>query len=60
MEMIELKTKEKSNQDSYTDPADANAEPCLAQDSLNLFLHYSSDKTSYLLSDKSWVGQVGE
>ena len=46
MEMIELKTKEKSNQDSYTDPADANAEPCLVQDSLSLFLHYSSDITS--------------
>ena len=46
MEMIELKTKKKSNQNSYTDPADANAEPCLAQDSLSLFLHYSSDKTS--------------
>ena len=39
MEMIKPKTKKKSNQDSYTDPVDANAEPCLAQDSLSLFLH---------------------
>ena len=34
MEAIKLKTKK----DTYTDPADANAEPCLAKDSLNLKL----------------------
>ena len=31
MEAIKLKTKK----DTYTDPADANAEPCLAKGSLN-------------------------
>ena len=36
MEGIKLKTEKQSKQDSYTDPADANAEPCLAKDSLNL------------------------
>ena len=55
MEMMELKTKKKSNQNSYTDPADANAEPCLAQDSLSLFWNNSSDMTSLLLSDKTLV-----
>ena len=53
MEMIKPKTKKKSNQDSYTDPVDANAEPCLAQDSLSLFLCDSSKLTSNWLLDKT-------
>ena len=36
MEVIKLNTEKKLKQDSYTDPSDANAEPCLAKDSLSL------------------------
>ena len=36
MEVIKLETKKKLKKDTYSDPADANAEPCLAKDSLSL------------------------
>ena len=36
MEVIKLETNKKPKKDTYTDPADANAEPCLAKDSLSL------------------------
>ena len=36
MEVIKLETNKKPKKDTYTDPSDANAEPCLAKDSLSL------------------------
>ena len=54
--------KKKSSQDSYTDPADANAEPCLAQDSLSLFLHravFVVEGWNLFFNFMFWVGQVG-
>ena len=55
MEVIKLNMEKKLKQDTYTDPTDANAEPCLTKDSLNLkwiFVRWSVELNLSWLWDK--------